>query len=245
MRKSGRKIAWFSCGAASAVAAKLTVDKYCDSAEVVYCDTLASEHPDNRRFMDDVSEWIGRDVRVISSSDYDNVDDVFVETRYMAGINGARCTVEMKKMPRIAFQLPTDTHIFGFTADERNRISRFIANNQKMQLEWPLLESGITKPMCFEILTQAGIRLPDMYGLGYKNNNCLGCVKATSARYWNMIRRDFPDVFERRARQSRELGVRLTRFKGARIFLDELPVDYMAGELENISCGPECGSSMQ
>jgi len=79
-----------------------------------------------------------------------------------------------------------------------------------------------------------------MYSLGYRNNNCLGCVKATSAKYWNMIRRDFPEVFARCATQSRELNVRLTRHKGTRIFLDELPTDYMAGGLENISCGPDC-----
>lgn len=37
----GRVLVWFSCGAASAVAAKLAVDKYRnDSVEVLYCDTL-------------------------------------------------------------------------------------------------------------------------------------------------------------------------------------------------------------
>ena len=59
-----------------------------------------------------------------------------------------------------------------------------------------------------------------------------------------MIRRDFPEVFQRRCEQSRELNVRLTRFKGERIFLDELPEDYMAGGLENISCGPDCSPQM-
>jgi len=38
-----------------------------------------------------------------------------------------------------------------------------------------------------------------------------------------MIRRDFPEVFQRRCEQSRELNVRLTRLHGERIFLDELP----------------------
>jgi len=43
-------------------------------------------------------------------------------------------------------------------------------------------------------------------------------------------------------RQSRELGVRLTRLKGERIFLDEIPADYDSTEalVENISCGPDC-----
>ena len=49
-----RHVVWFSCGAASAIAAKVAVEKYGDSVEVVYCDTLSSEHPDNARFYREV-----------------------------------------------------------------------------------------------------------------------------------------------------------------------------------------------
>ncbi len=38
-----RIVVWFSCGAASAVAAKLAVEKY-NNVMVVYCDT-GGEHP--------------------------------------------------------------------------------------------------------------------------------------------------------------------------------------------------------
>jgi hypothetical protein len=55
-----RRLVWFSCGAASAVAAKLAVEKYEDACEVVYCDTMATEHPDNQRFFNDVERWIGQ-----------------------------------------------------------------------------------------------------------------------------------------------------------------------------------------
>lgn len=44
-----RVVVWFSCGAASAVAAWLTLnDQHGNGAELVYCDT-GSEHPDRRR----------------------------------------------------------------------------------------------------------------------------------------------------------------------------------------------------
>lgn len=56
-----------------------------------------------------------------------------------------------------------------------------------------------------------------MYDMGYPNNNCIGCVKGGMG-YWNRIRRDFPDVFERRARQEREIGH--SCIKG--VLLDEL-----------------------
>lgn len=203
---------------------------------------MNDEHPDNQRFFDDVQMWLGRGIRRIRSGEYNSIDDVFERTRYMSGVGGARCTVELKKVPRFEFQTGRDIHVFGLTADENSRISRFNANHPDLRLDWLLLAGGITKEMCHQIIACAGIEAPAMYSLGYRNNNCLGCVKATSARYWNMIRRDFPDVFAKRARQSRELGVKLTRKDGERVFLDELPADYMPAEpLENISCGPDCG----
>lgn len=235
-----RRLVWFSCGAASAVAAKIATKRH-DDVEVVYCDLFTDEHLDNSRFFDDVQDWIGQPIRVVSSDKYQSVNDVFTKRRYMAGIAGAVCTVEMKKVPRFKFQRPDDIHIFGFTADEQDRINRFDEYNPGLATQHILLENEVTKDECLAIVEDAGIDLPAMYLLGYRNNNCLGCVKATSATYWNMIRRDFPDVFDLRAAQSREYGARLTRVKGVRVFLDELPPDYLPAEpLENISCGPDC-----
>jgi hypothetical protein len=237
----GRVIAWFSCGAASAVAAKMATEKYGSDCTVAYCDTMASEHPDNARFFTAVQSWLGVTVQRLAPLKYTTIDEVFAGERYMSGIAGAKCTVEMKKRPRFAFQQPDDIHVFGLTADESRRIARFAHNNHDLRLEWLLLGAGITKAQCLEVISSAGIKLPAMYALGYRNNNCLGCVKATGAHYWNSIRRDFPEVFGRRATQSRELGVRLTRLRGKRIFLDELPESYMDGKGESVSCGPECG----
>ena len=172
-----RTLVWFSCGAASAVAAKLAVDLYGDRCEVVSCDTLSTEHPDNRRFFDDVQRWIGREIRVIRSEKYASIDDVFERTRYMAGVAGARCTVEMKKLPRVEFQHPDDTHIFGYTTEETKRAREFEENNPSLNVEWLLIDRGIGKADCLAYLTGGGIALPAMYALGFDHNNCLGtCI---------------------------------------------------------------------
>lgn len=60
MSEISRVIAWFSCGAASACVAKLASVLYGPELNVVYCDTMATEHPDNQRFFEDVQRWIGR-----------------------------------------------------------------------------------------------------------------------------------------------------------------------------------------
>lgn len=241
-----RKVVWFSCGAASAVAAKLAVDAYDTDCDVVYCDTAEAEHPDNQRFLRDVESWIGREVTIIRSAKYSTVDSVFEGTRYMAGVAGARCTVEMKKRPREAYQRPDDVHIFGYTADEAKRADAFEDQNPGLLVSWILIDQGVTKADCLRRLASAGIALPEMYGLGFDHNNCIGCVKATSAGYWNRVRSLFPDVFAKRARQSRLLGVKLVRFrregaaKASRGFLDELPREATAPDDGEIDCGPVC-----
>lgn len=243
----GRIIAWFSCGAPSACAAKETVRRYGDSHEVlvVNCDTRPSEHPDNYRFSADVEKWLGQPILYLNSDKFGTVDEVYEKTRYMSGVKGARCTTELKKIPRLKFAKPDDIHVFGFTLEEAKRTREFKMRNPDLILKWVLIEAGWTRRMCMEEIAAAGIREPEMYRLGFDNNNCPGCVKSSSPWYWSMIRKHFPDVFKRRCEQSRKLGVRLVEIKHHdRIFLDELPereFKKRGHKKENLSCGPECG----
>lgn len=87
-----RMVVWFSCGAASAMAAKMVLDEYRNQmpVKVVYCDLLKDEHPDNQRFMSDVVSWLDYEVTIIRSSKYDSIEDVWSMRKYMAGIKGAR-----------------------------------------------------------------------------------------------------------------------------------------------------------
>lgn len=239
----GRVLVWFSCGAPSACAAKLAVQKHRGGAievQVINCDTLIEEHPDNARFLRDVERWIGVPVTQLRSDKYPDVDAVNVGTRYMSGPDGARCTLELKKKPREAYQFPEDLHIWGYAADEAKRIREFEFNNPELRNEWILRDNGLTEADCREMIVKAGIELPAMYALGYEHNNCIGCLKATSPKYWNQIRKDFPAKFALRAIRSRELGVRLVRHKGVRIFLDELPTSATEVVKEDLSCGPAC-----
>lgn len=244
MLTDGRVLCWFSCGAASAVAAKKTVEKY-PNALVIYNDTLATEHPDNARFMRDVSNWIGKKILTIKSERYATVDDVIEQRRYMSGPKGALCTVEMKKIPRQNFQLPGDLHIFGLTHDEQSRIVRFDSQND-IDTEWILSENKTTKDDCFVILNNAGIKRPIMYDLGFKNNNCIGCVKVTSPKYWRRVLNLFPEVFWKRVRQSSALGVKMLEQardgKKKRFFLSELPslIDVAEDVEPSVECGVLC-----
>lgn len=232
-----RVLIWFSCGSTSAYAAKLTIQEYPD-AEVLYCDTLAYEHSDNRRFMSDVEKWIGKKIKILRSEKYTDIFDVFDKTGWLVGIGGARCTLELKRKVRELYQESGDIHVFGFTYEEQKRINSFVERNPELNLYFPLSEMKITKQDCLNMLMLAGIELPAMYKLGYKNNNCIGCVKGQKG-YWNKIRVDFPDAFERMSKQERKMGVRINKD----VFLDELNPNSGNYKSEfDIECGVSCST---
>ncbi len=235
--KDGRLVVWFSCDAASACALKLVAHL---NPVAVYCNLSKNENPDNLRFRTDIERWTGIPVKVIASRKYQTCEEVWEARRYMSGPRGAPCTVEMKKVPRFDFQSADDTHVFGYTIDELDRLAAFESANIDINLAWPLVQAGLTKPDCLQLLSDAGIVHPIMYRIGFENNNCIGCVKATSARYWNRVRKFFPEVFKLRCEQSRRIGCKLVRYKGVRIFLDELPPDADDGIVEDLFCGPHC-----
>jgi 3'-phosphoadenosine 5'-phosphosulfate sulfotransferase (PAPS reductase)/FAD synthetase len=240
----GRVLVWFSCGAASAVAAKLAVEHYRDyHVEVLYCDTSASEHPDNLRFLADVERWIGLPIQKLHSPLYRTIIEVFQAVGYLRDSHGAPCTQRLKRNVRKAYQRKdhSDLHIFGFTSEEAHRKDDFEQDNPLMQCSWLLFDHGITRQDCYRMLQAAGIELPAMYRLGYRNNNCLGCVKG-GAGYWNKIRRDFPEVFDRMAALERQLDFALLMRGGKPCFLDTLPKGVGRYEEEDVdmSCGPQC-----
>lgn len=213
-----RTVVWFSAGAASAVAAKLTLADTPD-ATLVYTDP-GSEHPDNQRFIRACEEWFGKEVQRLRSARYADTWQVWGERRFLNSPRGALCTTELKKMVRQEFQRADDIQVFGYTVEEQHRADRFREQNPEVDLRTPLIERGLTKDDCLALIDRAGIELPVMYRLGYRNNNCIGCVKGGMG-YWNKIRVDFPDVFASRARLEREIGA--SCIKG--VYLDELAPD--------------------
>ena len=217
---NSRVVCWFSCGDASAVATKLAIEKYGDRAVVVYTDPKG-EHDDNKRFRADCERWFDREIIVLTNRRYHDPWDVMRVERYIVGPDGAHCTGVMKRELRYKFQRPDDIQVFGYTADEQDRVDQFRAQNFEVHLETPLIDGGLTKDDCHRIVAGAGIQVPVMYRLGFLNNNCIGCPKGGMG-YWNMIRRHFPARFDQMAKLEREVGATCLRPNGERLYLDEL-----------------------
>lgn len=236
-----RHLLWID-GVNSAVMGALVLQEIPDAIPV-HCDLGDSVHADSRRFIDDLENWYGKTIFRIKSKKYDTIDDVFKARKYLSGVNGAPCTGEMKFAPRMDFELPSDIHYWGYAADKRDA-KRF----KDMQTAYPLLKQraplidlGMKKAETHAYLEECKIKRPYVYDIGMPNGNCLCCVKATSPNYWAHQRLHFPEVFARRAAQSRLYNVRLTRIKGERIFIDEIPTDWPTEIKDNFGgCGFHC-----
>lgn len=231
MSEKPRIVFWFSAGTASAVNTKLGLAKYRATHETAVARCIVpEEHPDNDRFARECETWFDHPILNLKSTEYESCEAVWRKRRYMAGVKGAPCTIEMKKAVRWAFEESwhPDSQGFGYTAEEGGRAEQFRQQNPEIDLVTMLIQKGLTKQDCHAMVSRAGIEIPAMYRLGFNNANCIGCVKAQSPAYWAKVRLHFPDVFEARATLSRELGVRLIKGTSGdrlRSFLDELPAD--------------------
>ena len=249
--KQTRLVCWFSCGAASAVATKLAIQQYKDTHEIVIARCIvAEEHPDNDRFASDCEKWFGMPITNMVSEEYiGSVWEVIRRRKFISGPKGAPCTMLLKKQVREDFQLPTDKHVFGYCSEEQDRWDSFLDSNNIDAIS-PLMERGLEHADCLAMVQNAGIKLPVMYELGYQHNNCIGCVKAGGAGYWNKIRQDFPIQFWKMAGASRALSAQMVKVtedgKERRIYLDELKPgvgDYQSEP--EIQCGLFCESAQK
>lgn len=247
MTLEGKHIAvWFSCGAASAVAAKLSLGKWGSKNKIsILNNPVKEEDEDNQRFLRDCESWLGVKIEHVVNRKYPSSScvEVWSDRRFMSGPMGAPCTLELKKKARQDWEKlnKPDYTVLGFTSEEVKRADRFRLTERETLLT-PLIEEGLDKKDCFKVIEEAGIQLPNTYKMGYPNANCIGCVKAGSATYWNLVREKHPQIFSERVKQSREIGAKLAYYKGERIFLDDLPEDAKGRPLKgyNFECGIFC-----
>jgi len=217
------KVCWFSSGVSSFIAGYIernNIDKF------IYTH-IDDQHPDTFRFIKDCEKALNKRIEILQSP-YKSVSNVIRTFRFINGPHGAKCTEILKRRVRKEWEYGKNdlTYVWGYDCTERRRAEQIQELDPFHKHIFPLIDRGLTKEDCHGMLKKLYIKRPAMYDLGYRNNNCIGCVKGGMG-YWNKIRRDFPEVFAERARQEREIGH--TCIKG--IYLDEL--DPNRGRIED------------
>lgn len=223
-----RILCHFSCGAASAVATKLTLSEH-PNVEIVNA-FIEEEEEDNRRFATDCEKWFGKPLTVLRNEKYKaSTREVWRRKRYMKGPSGAPCSLHLKRELLDKFSRDGDIHIIGFTAEEEDRAEELVANRPSMRFRFLLIERGLTKSDCLAIVDRAGIEIPLMYRLGFDNANCIGCPKG-GQNYHQKIRKHFPERHNELIQIQEEIGpgayflqFRSGPRKGERMGLKDLP----------------------
>lgn len=233
MTKKKLKVCWISAGVSSFMAGYLAKDV----DEFIYID-IEDQHSDSMRFIKDCERALGKPIQILRSQ-YGNKGNVIKTFRYINGVAGAKCTEILKKRPRKEWEQEHKeyeiTYVWGFDAGEQKRADRLFETMPEFHHEFPLIDRELSKSDVHGMFDRLfDFPRPKMYDMGYRNNNCIGCVKGGMG-YWNKIRVDFPEVFDRMAKLEREIGH--TCING--VLLDELDPDR--GRIEN-EIMPDCST---
>ena len=248
-----RMVCQFSCGAASAVATKLILAAHAPEDVMIVNAFLKEEHSDNRRFFADCEKWFAHPIITVQNEDYGaSTDEVWQRKRFIKGLRGAPCSLELKRKPLAKLSLPDDVAVLGFTREEWDRFDTICERFPNEKFRAPLIEKNLGKDDCLAMVERAGIELPMMYRLGYDNANCIGCPKGGQA-YWQNIREDFPERFYtiQEIQEGIGPGANFLRFRsgpreGERMALRDLPTGR--GDMKeepNFSCSFYCQLSEQ
>lgn len=227
-------ISWFSGGVTSAVACKIAQELY-EDVKPIFIET-GGHHNDMPRFIKDCETWFQCKVKVLQDKRFKDHIDLCEQKKVLNFVTGAECSRTLKKRVRQKYEktVEFDGQVFGFEFDKKeiNRAVRFKEQNPHTKPLYPLIEKKLNKAACMAILQKQGIELPTMYKLGYSNNNCIACIKGGKG-YFNRIRQDFPEWFDRLAKVERKIG--RSCINGT--FLDELKPEAGRHKLPPM---PEC-----
>lgn len=206
-------ICWWSGGVTSAEACDLAIKKFgIDRCRVVMLDTM-NEDIDTYRFKVDCEKRYGKPIELWRSQKYKCIQDVWYEHKSLNTANGAICSYMLKRKVREDWekQNPNSwTHqVFGFEYDKKeiNRSKSMMLNHSQTKPIFPLIDNKITKDQCALIIENDwGVRIPNAYYQGYRNNNCLntGCVQG-GIGYWQKRRIDNPESFDAMAKVEHDL----------------------------------------
>lgn len=201
-----------SGGVTSAIASKIALETYGkENCRFIFIDTR-NEHEDTMRFLTEFCKKLEVELEIISSKKYKSIQEVWEKNLTLNMASGAVCSSRLKTYVRENWQV-TNTwtyQVFGFDINEIKRV-KSMSKNKYIKPIYPLLLHGLTKEDCFSILDDMGIKKPEMYNLGFENNNCFqtGCVQGGHA-YW----RKWYELDKEKYKRMADMEHKLTNAKG-------------------------------
>jgi 3'-phosphoadenosine 5'-phosphosulfate sulfotransferase (PAPS reductase)/FAD synthetase len=185
-------------------AAYLSIQKYGKENVLLNFNDTKWEHKDLYRFLDDVRNYLDKDIYF--DSDGRSPEQVFFDEHFLGNNRVPLCSRVLKAERLQKFYKDGDTLIFGIGLEERRRMERIIAAYQIVyaktgkycRIEFPLIEQKIPRFKIDEWFCRTGIKMPELYRLGFEHNNCSGGCVRQGKKQWKKLLELLPDVYGER-----------------------------------------------
>jgi hypothetical protein len=201
-----RHIICFSKGHSSALTAIEVVRRFGNENVILLNHDINPryEHPDIKRFGNDVAEYLGLPITYANFADINDPTKLLSQfsvcmlaRAFKVGNGQALCSDRLKLNPfrkwlKINGRPGNDVIYYGFDANEQHRAIR-TENTLKIQgyrTDYPLINWKCTISSTEEI----GIKPPLTYSI-FKHANCIGCLKA-GKQHWYIVYCLYPDIWE-------------------------------------------------
>lgn len=197
-------ISTLSGGIMSFYTAYLAIQKYGKENVLLYFNDTKWEHPDLYRFLSDIENYI--DKEIFFDSDGRTPDQVFFDNHFLGCNRVPLCSRVLKAERLQKYYKDGDNLIFGIGIEEQHRRERIVAAYQIVYaktgkfctLEFPIIEQKIPRYKIDEWFTQTGIKMSELYRLGFEHNNCSGGCVRQGKKQWLKLLAFLPDVYHER-----------------------------------------------
>lgn len=151
------------------------------------------EDPDLYRFLHEAAADLGSEL-VVLDNDGATIWDVFRKQRMIGNTRLSVCSRKLKQEPaRKWLKANTDPEqtqvVVGIDYTEAHRLPAIERNYAPWGVVAPLAErGGYSKARVAQLLAEAGIEEPALYGQGFAHNNCAGaCVRAGQGQWKHLL----------------------------------------------------------
>ncbi|NLN41884.1 MAG: hypothetical protein GX160_07885 [Clostridiales bacterium] len=211
-----KHIVFFSGGIGSYYAAKRVVEKHGKSNVILLFTDTKMEDDDLYRFLDDASKKL--DVELVKIADGRTPWEVAFDVKFLPNSRIAPCSHILKqKVARkyIEEHFKADECILylGIDWTEQHRTAAPIKHWAPYKVEFPLCQPPYLtkKDMLSKLEKEEGIKVPELYKLGFAHNNCGGfCFRAGIGHFKHLLETK-PDLYKFHEDKEQELREYLGR----------------------------------
>jgi hypothetical protein len=168
--------------------------------EAIFCDT-GCEYPETYKFLD---KFIGKYNLTVIIPPKGNLYDYSWKYKMVPAIWPRWCTVDFKIKPFANYVDKPSFKQLAFSTDEAHRAKMSV--DKGIEHRFPLLEHGVSREGCKNIIRQAGLPVPH-------RSKCWFCPFQTIAE-WKELRMNHPDLFCKAERlEARNRNYRISQGK--------------------------------